>query len=73
MARWIVGGREILLADEPTGALDSKNSRSLFELIAELCSQGVAAVVASHDPICGEYATSRRVMTDGRLSTVGED
>ncbi|MFT4287401.1 ABC transporter ATP-binding protein [Nocardioides sp.] len=73
VARGVVGGREILLADEPTGALDSKNSRSLFQLVSDLCSHGVAAIVASHDPICRDYATSHRVMVDGRLSAPADD
>lgn len=68
IARALVGDRQLLLADEPTGALDSKNSRSLFALLRELCNQGTLAVVCSHDPMCREYADTVYEMTDGQLA-----
>lgn len=67
IARALIGRRQILLADEPTGALDSKNSRLLFELIRELCDQGKVAVVCSHDPMCQELADTVYEMVDGQL------
>lgn len=70
IARALVGGRRVLLADEPTGALDSENSRALFESIAGLCHElGVAAVVATHDPLAADFADTVLTMRDGRLST----
>lgn len=67
IARALVGGRSVLLADEPTGSLDSSNSRSLFELLARLASTGRAVLVASHDPNCRTFATRSIHMVDGRF------
>ena len=67
VARALIGNRRILLADEPTGALDSKNSRGMFELFRQLCDEGALAIVCSHDPACGEYADRVYEMSDGKL------
>lgn len=67
IARAIVGDRSLLIADEPTGALDSNNSRALFASIAELCATGRSALVATHDPLAREFATRTIEMIDGRL------
>ncbi|MEU8332227.1 ABC transporter ATP-binding protein [Micromonospora arborensis] len=67
VARALAGDRRILLADEPTGALDSTNSRELFELVRGLCSQGTLAIVCSHDIMCQEFADTVYEMVDGRL------
>jgi putative ABC transport system ATP-binding protein len=67
IARGLAGERRILLADEPTGALDSKNSRELFALIRNLCDLGVLAVVCSHDVMCQDYADTVYEMVDGAL------
>uniref|UniRef100_A0A7C2WI13 ABC transporter ATP-binding protein n=1 Tax=Thermorudis sp. TaxID=1969470 RepID=A0A7C2WI13_9BACT len=68
IARALAGQRRVLLADEPTGSLDSANSRALFALIRALCEQGTLAVVCSHDPLCQEYADTVYEMVDGHLS-----
>lgn len=68
IARALAGSRRILVADEPTGALDSATSAALFALIAQLChTRGASALVATHDPIAREYADCVFVMRDGRL------
>ncbi len=68
IARALAGDQEIVVADEPTGALDSRSSRQLFELLARLCRErNKAVVLATHDPIAREFATSDYQMTDGRL------
>ena len=69
IARGLVGGRNILVADEPTGALDSTNSVELFRLLRELCDESAAAVlVATHDPLASRYATRELTVRDGRVS-----
>lgn len=67
VARALTGDRRILLADEPTGSLDSLASRELFELFKQMCSSGVAALVASHDPECREFASRTLEIVDGAL------
>ncbi len=67
IARAMAGGRRVLLADEPTGALDSRNSADVFDLLRGLAGSGVAVLVVSHDEMVREYATRVLGMRDGRL------
>lgn len=69
VARALTGQRAVLLADEPTGALDSEATRELFSLIRGLCDEGVLAVICSHDPRCRPFADSLYEIIDGRLET----
>lgn len=68
IARALVGDRTVLLADEPTGALDSSNSRQLFGLLRDLCDRGTTVVTATHEPMCQQFADTTYEMTDGRLA-----
>lgn len=69
IARGIVGDRHLLIADEPTGALDSHNSTKLFELLRELAvSVELAVLVATHDPLAVPLATQALTIRDGRVS-----
>ena len=68
IARALVGQRRVLLADEPTGALDSTNARALFALIRALCDQGTLAVVCTHDPLGRGFADTVYEVVDGRLT-----
>lgn len=67
LARAVAGGRDILLADEPTGALDSATTREVFSLLRGFAGDGVCVVVVSHDPVVRDYATSTWTMIDGHL------
>ena len=49
IARAVVGDRHLLLADEPSGALDSHNGEAVMRLMLDACRRGVAAVVVTHD------------------------
>ncbi|MFT3971495.1 MAG: ABC transporter ATP-binding protein [Micropruina sp.] len=49
IARALVTGAEVILADEPTGALDTKNSRRVSEILKSLGDEGLTVVVATHD------------------------
>lgn len=69
IARALVGGRRVLLADEPTGALDSANSRALFELFSELAGSGSGVLVVSHDPECRLAADRTIEMVDGLIAS----
>ena len=65
IARALSGGRELLVADEPTGALDSINSRLLFALFRELCDGGTTVIVATHERMSQEFADVVFEMQDG--------
>lgn len=66
VARALVGQRPILLADEPTGSLDSSTSDDLFGLFSTLAAQGCTVVVASHDVRMQRYADVVFELVDGR-------
>ncbi len=70
IARALAGGRSVLLADEPTGALDSENAAALFECIRDLTRDGLLALVSSHDPLADQFADRILNMRDGRLLEV---
>jgi putative ABC transport system ATP-binding protein len=69
IARAIVGERRLLLADEPSGALDSGNARAVMRLVHEACKNGgMAAVVVTHDPQLASWADRTVYLRDGRLT-----
>jgi putative ABC transport system ATP-binding protein len=58
----------LLLADEPTGSLDSQRSREVLELLRELCRErDVAVILVSHDPLAAGYADRAFALRDGKL------
>lgn len=67
IARALVGGRSVLLADEPTGSLDSATSTDIFTLLRELADNGITVIVASHDDRVVKYADRVIDLEDGRL------
>jgi putative ABC transport system ATP-binding protein len=67
IARALAGGRMLLLADEPTGALDSTNAHALFALLKTLCLEGTTVVLATHSLASRDYADSVWQMKDGSL------
>ena len=67
IARAVVGERHLLLADEPSGALDSTNGEAVMQLIADACNRGVAAVVVTHDAHLASWADRIVYLRDGRL------
>jgi putative ABC transport system ATP-binding protein len=67
VARAIAGRPSILLADEPTGNLDSKNGDSVMELLAELHDGGATICMVTHDPRFARKATRTFHMLDGRI------
>ena len=68
IARAIVNRPKILLADEPTGALDSKSSTQLMELFQKLNDDGVTIVMITHDPVVAGYAKRVVDIFDGEIS-----
>jgi putative ABC transport system ATP-binding protein len=67
IARAVVGDRQVLLADEPTGALDSVNSETVMRLLRAACQRGVAGVVVTHDPQLASCADRVLFLRDGRV------
>ncbi len=70
IARALVGDRRILLADEPTGALDSATGDEVMGVIRALVDGGAGAVVATHDPRLASWADRVVFMQDGRIRDV---
>lgn len=68
IARAMVNNPKILLADEPTGALDSKSSSQVMELFQKLNDEGVTIVMITHDAHVAEYAKRTVYIFDGELS-----
>ncbi len=66
IARAVAGERRLLLADEPSGALDSVNAEGVMRLIHEACKRGVAAVVVTHDAQLASWADRVVFLRDGR-------
>ena len=68
IARAVVGERSLLLADEPSGALDSANGEAVMRLIHAACKRGVAAVVVTHDAQLASWADRVVFLRDGRVT-----
>jgi putative ABC transport system ATP-binding protein len=74
IARALSTGPRLLLADEPTGSLDTQRGREVLELLRELCRErAVAIVLVSHDPLAARYADRVLVLRDGRLGPYDAD
>ncbi|HEY7281178.1 MAG TPA: ABC transporter ATP-binding protein [Actinomycetota bacterium] len=67
IARAVVGERQLLLADEPSGALDSANGEAVIRLIRAACRRGVAGVVVTHDAQLASWADRVVFLRDGRV------
>jgi putative ABC transport system ATP-binding protein len=67
IARAVVGERQLLLADEPSGALDSANGEAVMRLIRAACQRGVAGVVVTHDAQLASWADRVIFLRDGRV------
>jgi putative ABC transport system ATP-binding protein len=67
IARAVVGDRRLLLADEPTGALDSTNGEAVMRLVLTACKRGLAAVVVTHDAQLAAWADRVVFIRDGRV------
>jgi len=67
IARAVVGDRRLLLADEPSGALDSVNAEEVMRLLHEACKRGVAAVVVTHDAQLASWADRVVFLRDGLI------
>lgn len=67
VARALVGSPSILLADEPTGNLDSRNGESVMDLLKELHREGATICMVTHDPRYARFADRTIHLFDGRI------
>ncbi|MBT8368398.1 MAG: ABC transporter ATP-binding protein [Deltaproteobacteria bacterium] len=67
IARSIVNEPPVLLADEPTGNLDTKTTREIMELLLQLNQDGMTIIMVTHSPDCAGYAQRILRVTDGKL------
>ncbi|HWE55553.1 MAG TPA: ABC transporter ATP-binding protein [Acidimicrobiales bacterium] len=68
IARAVVGDRHLLLADEPSGALDSVNAEGVMRLVRNACHRGVTGVVVTHDAQLASWADRVVFIRDGRVA-----
>jgi putative ABC transport system ATP-binding protein len=68
IARAVVGDRRLLLADEPSGALDSANGEAVMRLIRSACQRGVAGVMVTHDAQLAGWADRVIFLRDGQVA-----
>lgn len=67
IARALINNPSIVLADEPTGNLDSKTGIEIMELLKDLNKKGVTIVVVTHNPEVSEYADRTIIVKDGNI------
>ncbi|MBO5460977.1 MAG: ABC transporter ATP-binding protein [Ruminococcus sp.] len=73
IARAIVGNPKLLLADEPTGALDSASGEQVMEIFEQLHENGATIIMITHDQNIAEYAEKVKYIRDGILTEGGAD
>ncbi|WP_027185977.1 ABC transporter ATP-binding protein [Desulfovibrio inopinatus] len=73
LARALVNDPELILADEPTGQLDSVTSREIMSILQEINQIGKTIVVVTHDEATAAYASRRIFVRDGQVSEVGPE
>jgi putative ABC transport system ATP-binding protein len=73
IARALITGPELVLADEPTGALDTKTSYELMDLLQRVNEAGTTVVIVTHEPDIAERTQRLIRMRDGRIATSVEE
>jgi lipoprotein-releasing system ATP-binding protein len=69
VARALANDPAVILADEPTGSLDSKSSEQVFELLQAIVDQGRTVVAVTHDINLAERMDRRIILIDGGIAT----
>lgn len=70
IARALINNPEIVIADEPTGNLDSSNEKEVFEILKNISRQNKIVIVVSHNPIVKDYCDVLYEMNDGELKEI---
>ncbi|AKK11528.1 ABC transporter ATP-binding protein [Corynebacterium uterequi] len=68
IARALIGSRQIILADEPTGALDSATSDTVMRVLRRRITDGASGIIVTHEPRLAAFADRLVLLRDGRLS-----
>ena len=72
IARAVVGDPAVVLADEPTGNLDSRNGAEILELLHDLHVTGSTVITITHDPVIARAFPRRIALRDGRVDDLAE-
>jgi ABC-type lipoprotein export system ATPase subunit len=73
IARALANDPKVILADEPTGNLDSRNGKLIIQLLKRLSEQGKTVVIVTHDRSIASVADVRMELEDGKITTLGGD
>jgi ABC-type lipoprotein export system ATPase subunit len=74
IARALSTGPKLVLADEPTGSLDTRRGGEVLALLSEICRErGAAVLLVTHDPRATAFADRVHALSDGRLSDYEPD
>ena len=71
VARALINRPRLVLADEPTGSLDSEATAAVLDALGEVCGTGAALLVVTHYSAVAERCARQLVMHDGRLQVAG--
>ncbi|MBP3444769.1 MAG: ABC transporter ATP-binding protein [Bacilli bacterium] len=70
IARALINNPKIIIADEPTGNLDSQSEKEVFDILKKISKENKIVIVVSHNPIVKEYADCILEMEDGELNEI---
>jgi putative ABC transport system ATP-binding protein len=73
IARALINDPVMIIADEPTGNLDSKSGRDILKLLGDLHHQGVTIVMVTHDPATAEYTQRVIHLADGKIDRIKQN
>ena len=68
IARALINDPAIIMADEPTGNLDSHSTKEVMEIFSELYNEGKTIILVTHEQDVAEYATRHVILSDGHIS-----